>query len=306
MSKYTTRKARIGTSLDELGITLGLERLEGEDLDSYRKRLALQAKVRPDQSEKSFIDTISRNVGLFEEDIFEIDLVLDSDGDPVAPAPRIEVTSSFLRVWSNYPDSEPELEVDIYNRGSGYLIGDLEDKLRALSFITVETLPKTPDLEEDSYKYKRSWNLKIGNSDRLEYNAQVRPMNMNRFYHEDTTAKKYISNCLFSSPLIFNIEVSSYDDLANLGDYYIDYTNGIIFTYGIGGGLVSFEYRMFPYTLTYQPVKVLPFEDKDINHLKKDYLVSDTSGKEERLSLSPYGAKVTNAVLKAYPLQWGE
>ena len=119
MSKYTPVKSRIGVSLDEIGLQLGLGRLPEEDDDEYRKRLALQAEVRPGVSETQFIDSVSRSVGLFEEDIFEIDLVLDGNGDPVAPAPRIEVTSAFLRVWSNYPSGDPELEVNIYSRGMG-------------------------------------------------------------------------------------------------------------------------------------------------------------------------------------------
>ena len=306
MSKYKARKNNIGVSLDEVGLQLGIQRLENESAEDYRRRLSLQAEDRPDPSEKSFIDTISRNVGLFEEDIFEIDLVLDSNGDPVAPAPRIEVTSSFLRVWSNYPDSEPELEVDIYNRGSGYLLGQIEEKLNALSFITVKTLPKPPDLEEDSFKYKRSWNLKLCNSDKILFNKKLLPMRMNRFRYPDMEPIKYIHSPLFTSPLLFENEVSDQDSIQNSGDYYINYTEGIIFSHSVGGGLVSFEYRHFPFTLTYQPVKVLPFEDEDTNHLKKDYLVSDDSGIEERLVLNSYGAKVTNAILKAYSLQWGE
>ena len=306
MSKYKARKNNIGVSLDEVGLQLGIQRLENESAEDYRRRLTLQAEDRPDPSEKSFIDTISRNVGLFEEDIFEIDLVLDSNGDPVAPAPRIEVTSSFLRVWSNYPDSEPELEVDIYNRGSGYLLGQIEEKLNALTFITVKTLPKPPDLEEDSFKYKRSWNLKLCNSDRIVYSGNLLPMRMNRFYYSNMEPIKYIHTPLFTSPLLFQNEVSDWESVQETGDYYIDYTNGIFFSHSVGGGLVSFEYREFPFTLTYQPVKVLPFEDEDTNHLKKDYLVSDDSGIEERLVLNSYGAKVTNAILKAYSLQWGE
>jgi hypothetical protein len=306
MSNYKPRKARVGTSLDELGIVLGLKRLEDESLEDYRKRLILQVEDKPNQSEKSFIDTVSRNVGLFEEDMFQIDLVLDSDGSPIAPAPRVEINSCYLKVWSDYVNSEPDLVIDIYHRGRGYFLGQVEEKLRSLTFINITVLSKEADLEEDSYKYKRSWNLKCGNSDEIAFNQQLKPMKMNRFKNYDKTYKRYIHNCLFTSPLLFSKEVDDYNLLTISGDYYIDYTNGIIFTYSTAGGLVSFEYRQFPYKLTYQPVKVLPFEDEGMLELKKDYLISDETGKEERLSLNSYGAKVTNAIIKAYPLQWGE
>lgn len=306
MSKYKSRKTRIGTSLDELGILLGLPRLESEPIEDYRKRLTLQAEQRPNQSENSFISTISRNVGLFEQDIFEIDLVLDANGDPIAPAPRIEITSCFLRVWSNYPDEAPELEIDIYNRGEGYFLKGVEDKLNSLSFISVKVIAEQPDQEEDSYKYKKSWNLKICDTDKIVHRGTLLRTKMNRFYDGHRRPIKYIHNVLFSSPEIFENQVSSYDSLASSGDYYIDSTNGIIFSESIGRGNISFEYRDFPFVLSYQPVKVLPFDDSDIDHIKKDYLVSDESGLEERLVLNSYGAKVTNAVLKAHSLQWGE
>ena len=37
MSKYTPVKSRIGVSLDEIGLQLGLGRLPEEDDDEYRK-----------------------------------------------------------------------------------------------------------------------------------------------------------------------------------------------------------------------------------------------------------------------------
>lgn len=305
MSKYTGRKVRLGTSLDELGIMLGLKRLEGESITDYRRRLALQAKTRPDQSEKSFIDTISRSVGLFEEDLLEIDLVLDSDGEPVAPAPRIEVTSAFIRVWSD-ENAEPDLELDIFNHGYGYHIGEVEEALRALSFITVESLPREPDTEAESYKYKRSWFIKCSDSDGMIYNTPLKRMRMNKFYKEDMQGFKYLYNCLFTSPLIFANEVTDYDLVQAEGDYYVDFTNGVVFSYLPAAGLMSCQYRDFPYTIAIQPVKVIPPYDPDIDTLKKNYLISDDTGLEERLSLNSYGAQVTNQIINAYPLQWGK
>jgi hypothetical protein len=306
MSKYTPVKSRIGVSLDEIGLHLGLSRLPEEEDSDYRRRLALQAKVKPGVSETQFIDSVSRSVGLFEEDIFEIDLVLDGNGDPVAPAPRIEVTSAFLRVWSNYPSSDPELEVNIYSRGDGYHLEEVKAKLDALSFITVTVLADTTVPDEDSYKYKRSWHLKCGDSDRLSFNERLPGSYMTRFYNDDLTPRKYIHNCLFSSPLLLSKEKASEDLVVESGDYYVDYTNGILFSYSQAGGLISYEYREFPYKLTRQPVKVIPLYDPDIDFLRKDQLVDDATGEKKNLSLNSYGAEVTNSLLKGYPLQWGE
>ena len=306
MAKYTPEKVRIGVSIDEVGIQLGMQRLPEESSDDYRKRLALQAESKPGVSERDFIDSVSRSVGLFEERIFEIDLVLDGDGKPLAPAPRVEVTSCFLRVWSNYGAAPPELEIDIYNRGEGYHLHGVYDKLNALSFITVTALEDPPPLDTDSYKYKRSWFLKCGDTDRLEHNAQLQRGRMTNFYNRDLSSRKYIHSCLFAAPAAFIEEKDSYDLLEKDGDYFVDYTNGIIFTHKIAVGLVSYQYREFPYTLKTQPVKVIPLYDPDIDHLRKDHLIDDSSGVERRLKLNSYGAKVTNSILKGYPLQWGE
>jgi len=306
VGKYKPEQARAGVSLDEVGIKLGMQRVPEESLDNYRKRLALQAESRPSVSERDFINTISRSVGLFEDRIFEIDLVLDGNGESVAPRPRIEVTSSFIRVWSNYGTLEPELEVDIYNRGQGYHLGEVYTKLDALSFITVAELQETPADDKDSYKYKRSWFLKCGNTDRIQYNYILNNNKMNNFYNKDDSIRKYIHNCLFSNGGIFLKEKTSHDSLSEDGDYYVDYTNGIVFSYNLARGSVSYEYDEFPYTLKTQPVKVVSPYDPDIDHLKKDYLIDDSTGKNTRLKLNSYGAKMTNSILKGYPLQWGE
>ena len=131
-------------------------------------------------------------------------------------------------------------------------------------------------------------------------------MRMNKFYKEDMQGFKYLYNCLFTSPLIFANEVTDYDLVQAEGDYYVDFTNGVVFSYLPAAGLMSCQYRDFPYTIAIQPVKVIPPYDPDIDTLKKNYLISDDTGLEERLSLNSYGAQVTNQIINAYPLQWGK
>jgi hypothetical protein len=129
---------------------------------------------------------------------------------------------------------------------------------------------------------------------------------MNNLYNDDGTERKYVHNCLFGAGRLFLTEKTTYEAVSESGDYYIDYTNGIVFTYDIADGTISYEYRKFPYTLSTQPVKVFPLHDKDIDHLRKDYLIGDNTGAQARLQLNSYGAKLANDILRAYPLQWGE
>ena len=84
MGKYSLEENRFPSSLDEIGLNLDLQRLPGESMDDYRRRLQLQAKRNPTPKLSSIIETPQRKVGLFDKRILEIDLVYDVDGRRIA------------------------------------------------------------------------------------------------------------------------------------------------------------------------------------------------------------------------------
>ena len=313
MSKYTPEKRVNPTELDELGLRLSLQRLPDEDLDTYRRRLLLQIRDPALPSIDSYVRTVNRLVGSFEERVFEISLVLDSEDRPIAADPRIEVDSCFLRIWSDYnsdPDT-PNLVIDFLNRDNGYWLVDVQAALNALSFISITTLDTSIDWE-----YLKSSHLRIGNSDNI-FDSFMRASQFNAI-------PKYIKNAYFDDVnrlihevTLDEIETRKAEHLAETGEevhlkdllkqyeYVIDKDNGYVYTETFGFGAIKGETREFPYYLWWQPVTIYELNDPSIEHLIKENLIND-NGVEEKLLLNAYGARIFNNVLQQHPLTWGE
>ena len=112
----------------------------------------------------------------------------------------------------------------------------------------------------------------------FEFRYRLNTTKMNNFLGENSTSRKFIYDCSFDSEIIFLTEKSTYEEVLADGDYYIDHTNGIVFSYSLAVGGAYFSYRDFPYVLSWQPVKVLPLYDSDIHHITRDYLIDDSTG----------------------------
>lgn len=310
MSKYTPEKTQVPVGLDEIGMRLSLLRLPDESLNQYRRRLLLQGRDAPNPTIHSAVRTLNRLVGVFEERVFRIDLVMDSeeeDAKPLAPDPRIEVDAGFLRVWSNYAEGDDglELEINLHLRDSEaekdvlptYFLRDVKRELDTLSFINVSLLDTTEDWE--TFKFEKAQHLRIGNSDSIVGHNLLQPFNLNVLSHTN------INDIIFSDTDIFVNEVSDPDDVLSDGDYFVDRDYGILISYNLGGGHCTMSRRAFPFDLWWQPVTVFELNDPSIEYMIKDNLIND-SGLEERLLLNSFGAEVMNDILSQHPLTWGE
>lgn len=279
--------------LDELGIHLSLPRFPSESFSDYKKRLYLQARNSPGFAEQDIIKSVNRLVALFEDEIFRLELVLDANGDSVAPDPYVEIDGVFLRIWSDYANGTLDLELDIWNRDGAYFLKDVYSSLTNLSFLTLTIETKK------EWEYLRSFNLVYGNSNRYFQVPNLVPTGMNELPHTNIRSIDFYSSLLFLS------EVASPDLITKEGEYHVDYKNGLVFTYEWAMGGAVYTYRKFPYSLMWQPVKMLPLNAESIEHLTKDYLVNP-DGQNERLLLNPYGAQIANETLAIHPLQWGK
>jgi hypothetical protein len=277
--------------LDEVGLHLSLPRFENESISEYRQRLLLQARRPPAADELGLIRSINRVVGALEKDIFEITLVLNAQGQSIAPDARIEVDSCFLRIWSDYENSPPELELDIFNRDGAYFLKDVFAEMSSLPFIDIEILA-------EDWEYLKSYNLVYGNTERYITESLLKPSKFNKLIEGN------IRDISFYNPILYRNEVLSVEDIKSYGDFYIDYDRGYVHSYELSIGGVAYTYREFPYRLSWQPVSIIPVNDKSLNHMTKDYLINK-DGVSERLLLNSYGAKITNEILQIHPLQWG-
>lgn len=293
MSVYTPNRIAIATGLDEIGINLGLTRIEGESLSDYRNRLLLETREPSGPTQREFIRSLSRKVGAFDVPVFRIDLVKDANDIPLAADAYLEVTSSHLKIYSDHEAGLLDVEVNFYDRADGYFLEDVWAAVDASTYFTIEIL-------DEDYEYKKSRNLRFGNTDVHVPSELTLPSQENKLVHG------YLKTFAGAATEVLVSEKSLLTDVQAAGDFYVDYVNGVVFTYDFLSGAVTYTYRDFPYDLYWQKVRVYPLLDSDKKYFHYDTLISDTTGEPDYVKLNSHGAWVANQLLVVHPMTWGE
>ncbi len=293
MSTYTPTRVAVGTALDELGIWLGLSRIEGESLSDYRLRLLLETREPSGPTEIEFVKSLARKVSAKDIPVFRITLVKDGDGIPLAVDPYLEITSSYLRTYSDYENDVIDVEVFFHDRDDGYFLEDVEDALVASTYFDVEVLA-------EDYDYWQSKKLRPGNSNVHVPSELVFASTANRLLHGN------VVRLHGSASTVLVTEKDLLTDVLVSGDYFVDYINGVIFTYDVLSGFISYTYNQFPYDIYWQPIRTYPYLDADKQYFHYDTLISDTTGEPEYVNLNGDGARIANSVLSVHSMTWGE
>lgn len=292
MSTYTPVKFPIPNGLDETGIYLGLKRLSGESVADYRRRLLLESRDRSGPTEAQFIRSIGRKVGEFDIPVFDIDVIRDGNDIPLAADPYIEITSTYIRAYSDWENLVLDFEHNLEDAADAYFLREVFTAFSTSTFFDITVL-------DNNYTYKLSRNLRYGNTERFVRTEFLRASRSNRL------ANDFIREIYPQAFQHFETEVSSLSLVDALGKYYVDYLNGVIFTYEYVTGIIAYSYREFPYRLWWQPVRVWPYIDDDKIYRTRSNLVSDITGELEPLVLNSKGAYLANQVLQVHSLGWG-
>lgn len=292
MGTYTPSQTSLPVGLDGAGLRLGLQRVDSEPLHDYRQRLLAEIRDPADPSQDSYIRGIGRKIAALDAPLLRVDLVVDSDGEPAAPDPYVEVTSNYFRAYSDYDNSTLDFEVFFGDRSSGYWLVDLKAAFAGSLYFTAIELP-------DYSAYFRSDRIRYGNS--LAFEPYF-PLFKS---YQNNLLKKYIKSVHFLDGVVFKNKVDTVAEVTSIGDYYIDYTNGVVIGSDVALGAASFSYRKFPYDLYGQSVRAVPYSDDDLKYSHSTSLVSDSTGTDVWVNLAPTGARIANAVLAPHPLGWG-
>lgn len=292
MTVYEPRRVALPTSLDDLGLSFSMERLPGETLQEFRQRVYLESRDPSGPTQSDLIRTAGRHLNLLNRPIFRIDLVL-TDGEPDAPDPYIEVTSTRLRAYSDYGAGTLDFEADLYDHADGYFLRDIYNDFAASIFFTLEVL-------DSDYQYLHSSNLMFSNTAGLVPGELLKQNKVNKL------ANPYIVDFWVSQlDMLLNVKLV-YDDLTELGDFFLDSTEGVLFTRDPAKGFISYTYRRFPFDLIYQSARLVPLNDTDLQYFLYDELIADDTGEPVNVLLNSKGAEVFNQVLAIHPLGWGQ
>ena len=295
MGTYTPVQIEAADGLDEIGLRFSMARLQGETLANFRRRLILESRSRSGPSEREFIQSINSRVAEFEVPVFDITLDLDSNDEPLAPDPFLEVTSTHIRAYSDQANGTIDVEVDFTDRSNGLWLRDIKTAFDASSFFSIAVL-------DTDYTYKRSMQLRFGDSARYV----GRQVLLQRFVNDLGKTSKNLTSFRVDDTTVFAVEQDTVAAVTEDGDYYVDYLNGTVFTYTLQAGIASYAYQEFPYRLYWAAVRAYPYNDDDLKHLHKDDLISDETGAAAPSMLNSLGARIANTVLAAHPIEWGE
>jgi hypothetical protein len=293
MGTYTPDKVLVSTGIDEVGLNLGLPRLESETMSAYRDRVLEEIRDPAGATENDFIKSVSRQVGLKDIPVFEIDLLKDANGDPLAADPFIEVTYTHFRAYHDHENNLIDIEINLTDRTTGYFLREVQTALAGSTYFSPTTLD--PD-----FTYKKSINLRFGNSEKVLFSETLSLSRAHKL------AKPYIKDIRFTAFELFQNEVANKDLIVEEGDFSIDYSEGMIWTKETLRGFATYSFRDFPYILYWQPVRVVPLNGSDREYLYRDTIISDSTGLESYEKINSQGAEILNIVLEAGPLGWGE
>lgn len=284
MSTYTSKKILLPSGLDEIALERSLIRLPEEILESFKDRLLLEHRDPVDNSFGTFKKSPCRQVGELEVALIKI-TVTDNSLDK----PRLVITSSKF-YWYDDSDEEPTLELNIQSRDGAYFFGDIVTALNALGTVSVEIL-------DGDYEYKFSRQLRVEDTD-------ITDISFLRENYVNNLGNTLVKDLRFSNTNIFKTEKSLVADLVEEGDFYVDYENGVVFSFDLQAGYISYTHANFPLVVWWQPVRVFELNDPDISFLIKDDLITDDG--PVPLLLNAIGTKYLNELSEVYPLEWGK
>jgi len=289
MTVYSLQKFNFQDGLDEVGLRYSMPRLLDEDLVTYRKRLLAEVKDPSGSTQADYYRTGGRVLGQMGTRVFAISLI-ELGGSPVAPDARVEITSSMIRTWSDYGNNTLDIEAQL---SEVKFLRDLEALFIGNAFFTISTVSSA-----DEFKFCEQ--LRISDSDGLVAREFLRPSTCNKLRENN------VSNIIFEDNAVFSRLRPGIGFLDQAGDYYVDLLNGVVFSYSIQSGYVTYEHRVFPFSIYWEPVRFWALNDQDKDRIIYDPTINDETGELIFNRLNSVGADLGNEIYLTHPLNWGE
>ena len=283
----------ISNEFDYFGMIIGLSRLPGEKNVDYRERLWDVYVNQSSSTEEGLINGISRELGLEKYEALTI-----STSGPEEP--RIVVDNAEIRlysIWRTTSNFTLDATIDIFSRaGDAFYYTDLITEINNVAGFSA-TLKAGVDghtrsaclLPADSY----------GNAEESIY-----PMHKNILANDAIVDKSVEFS--FEGRDIFAFERSSEASVVSDGDYYINYAEGMIYSYKLPTKdiTVRYAYRSTELVLSASPVILHDFgsdsfrEKVFLQVLQEDGTYADGLPDPEALGY-------INEALTVVPMLWG-
>jgi len=300
MSTYTPVAFSVPTGLDEQGLRLGLYRLDGESLTSFRRRLLLETRQPSSPTESGFLHSISRKVGAFDELVGRI--AIASGATPSDP--RAAITPGRLIIWDDYENDSIEVEVELSKRAvAGYYLDELVTAVDASTNFEWEWVASSSD-----YEYAYSKKLVVSDNVRI---SRYRGLPDNFVFEMGELRTGVPRKVWTTNPVVFSNQVADATLIAANGDFALEYDENhrIVITTAVPmkGTALDIQWTSWPWDVRLATVHAWSYNDDDADRLVKDDAFGDDSLNSEVPShFNAVGSEIAQAVLKAAPIEWGD
>ena len=277
---------------------VSLNRLSGESNVDFKQRI-MDVAVHPGGGTyDGVINGLTRDFGYARERAIQINLTLDSSGEPVARNPRVEILANKVILYSDYrPDGTETIDstIRIYQpTDEGYFLNDLVAEINNSTCFTASIYSGIrPNMH--------STNLIRGNTDLIVQNDPIRTDGLT------ILSEQYIveGSLVFDESDVFETEVATTPSAA--GEYKVDRINGKIYNYSIpnGGLSVSYHASDFPFEVDYSPIKIYTFQDDDFQYELFEHETLD-SGEVVNALPNREGSETYHQLFLETEVFWGE
>jgi len=287
----------IWNQFDEHAATTSLTRLPGEKNWEFKRRILDNAVNRGNSSYKGIINSATRELGLSQYNAIIINPKLKDDGTFLAPDPRVEIRGKYVYLYSDFSRGLLANQVDRLTEGGNYeCLGWLVDFINTSLYFEAHLSPGVGRHVRSSVLLDQT-NVKPVDAEEIPGTTKF------RLEHYPVVP----SSIQFARRDTFVTEVSSEDAVHLLGQYHIDYFNGIIKCFSIPGygEHLRYKYVLYPFEAKASPVIVYNMNDEDFkNHIFQQVLQDD--GTWARSLPNVKGTNILNELLSAIAMYWGQ
>lgn len=298
MTSYTGTPVRhqVFNELDRLGLLLGLARLENEANPAYKQRLMDVMVHRANSTYLGLIHGVTRELGLSIQDALRIIPIKDGDGAFLVPVPAVVFKETKCYLYSDYSEGTLITTLDRYDtEGDSWTLGDLRDQINATGYFTATILNNLDVTTRAMCIFNQSSYEIVSSEDISGSGVVIKLENRN-----------IVENSLVISSPNLVTKVASQVAITKRGDFYVDNTNGIIYSYTAPatGDVVRYEYISDNFVAQMSPVIIHSLQSNDFKTKMFEQLV-DGDGNTINGLPTRLGADIINELLSVYPTSWG-
>lgn len=282
---------------DELGNIIGLERILGEKNYNYKRRILDVFTNISNSSYRGLINGITRELGLSLFDCISINPKKNNSGAFLAADPYISINEAWIFLYSDYSNSKLDWSINRLTTGNNY-----EHINSLVNFINTTTNFEASILANVD-GFTKSATL-LNQTNRKYISFEFIPVS-NKFRLKN---KHIVNNSIFFFDReVFRTQVSTEEEVNDIGKFYIDHKEGIVAVYSLPKtkSSVRYEYVIYPFNLIASPVILNNINNEYFKTELYQRIINEYGTDYINTINTELGVDIINELLSVSPHYWG-